>query len=125
MKKDKVQAQEQSVSDQSEASPQFNSSLDYLKRISWLMNVAHTASVNDDDFLDWFWVLEQLHIELLPRMNPYEENILDTLMKRARVGVKYRQPVRAYHSALNILAHQKDLIMTDKETGPMALRGQG
>lgn len=103
--------------------PEFNSSIDYLKRIGWLMRYCHIASVNDEDYTDWLWVIEQLHIEIDPRLTDEERWQCDVIRDYAYGGKHERNNIREYHLLVNRLAHLHGLIMKDKESLPGVMQG--
>lgn len=99
-----------------EVTPEFNSSLQYLWRISNMLWSAHTASMDTSTTRDEFVILKQLDIELYPRMNYCERWEAWVLKERA----KKLKPidVEDYFIFLNTLAHDKGLIMKDKDVAP-------
>jgi len=112
----------------SDGTPVFNSSLTYLERMNWLMQQAHVCSMDDEEVYDWLMCVEQLHIEIDPRMQPDEQtdlNILrrDTIRRLKQPDkpltnlVEKREIVRKYHVAVNRFAHSKKLMMKDQDAG--------
>lgn len=103
-----------------EIKPEFNSSLQYLWRISNLLWSAHTACMDERTRQDEFSMLEQLQIELDPRMNEQERWQGWLLNKRASNLNKHM--ITDYFLFLNRIAHDKGLIMKDQDTLPAMLR---
>lgn len=92
-----------------EVRPEFNSSLQYLWRISNLLWSAHTTCMDETTRSDELTILEQLEIELDPRMTSQERWESEILRRRARGLMS--EPIREYFIFLNRLAHQKGLIL--------------
>lgn len=115
--------------------PEFNSGITYLQRLSMLFSVAHVNATNDHDYDDWYMVLNQIFIELAPRLltmskiqvkkskdvekskdeikNELYERLV--LLKKAAANRNY-QAVWNYHLELNITAHKLGLIMRDADS---------
>lgn len=103
-----------------DSQPEFNSSLQYLWRISNLLWSAHTARMDQTTQKDEVYILEQLEIELDPRMTEQERYYADFLNGKA----KSLKPlaIKNYFIFLNRIAHEKGLIMKDKETLPGVIK---
>jgi len=103
-----------------EIAPEFNSSLQYLWRISNMLWSAHTAAMDTTTTRDEFLILKQLDIELYPRMNYRERWEAYVLKERAKkLGAR---DVEDYFIFLNNLAHEKKLIMKDKDVMPAVVK---
>jgi len=72
--------------------------------------------MDDTTTKDEFAILEQLEIELDPRMTEEERVIANGLNKKARSLRSIE--IKRYFLYLNRLAHDKGLIMKDRETAP-------
>jgi len=103
-----------------ELAPEFNSSMQYLWRISNLLWSAHNARMDQETLKDEFYILEQLEIELDPRMSELERWEADVLNYYA--SKLKRLAIKNYFIYLNRLAHSKGLIMKDREGGPAVTR---
>lgn len=114
--------------------PEFNSGITYLQRLSMLFSVAHVNATNDHNYEDWYMVLNQIFIELAPRLltmskiqvkKKSEEKTKDdiknelyerlVLLKKAAANKNY-QTVWNYHLELNITAHKLGLVMRDSDS---------
>lgn len=100
-----------------EVAPEFNSSLQYLWRISNMLWSAHTARMDDTTTRDEFAILEQLEIELDPRMSYVERAEAEYFNKLARKSLS-PIAIKEYFRYLNRTAHLKGLIMKDKSVLP-------
>jgi len=105
-----------------EPSPEFNSSIEYLKRISQLLWSIHIARQETESCEDDFLLLESLDIELDPRMNVDERNQSELLRGRC-VNGKNKQMIRDWFVFLNRLAHDKKLIMKNSDQMAGVIRG--
>lgn len=102
--------------------PEFNSSLQYLERISRLLWAAHVASMDDETTADELNALQQLHLELDPRtVNKkicvgQKEYDVTQYLEWCRKEAKSKNPekIRNYFRALNRFAHSEGLIMKDR-----------
>ncbi len=103
-----------------EVAPEFNSSLQYLWRISNMLWSAHTARMDDTTTKDEFAILEQLEIELDPRMTEQERWEAEVLNRRARKLSPVA--IKDYFIYLNRIAHSKKLIMKDKDLAPAVVK---
>ena len=106
----------------------------YLDTIAWLISKSHEASMDaDQDVYDWFFILEQLQLEIigqlmirglneeldkLRELRVSTSNRLDEIYDKIgdRIGSlppkdvsKLRRVVYPYHEYLNILIHKMDL----------------
>jgi hypothetical protein len=89
---------------------EFNSSLQYLWRISNLIWSAHVSSMNAKTVTDEVLILEQLHIELDPEMSDDERKAAEDL--RVEVKKSYlKADIRKYFIHLNRFAHKKGLVL--------------
>ena len=114
----------------------FNDAFGYLDTISWLIRKAHEMSVDDDDVVDWFMILEQLHLELdgqllgedVDKDTPEQEaleklrkGVSESLRDTAKMSNKslfdLRDIVRPYHQKLNRVAHKYQLRMKNDKDG--------
>lgn len=103
-----------------EVRPEFNSSLQYLWRISNLLWSAHTARMDETTAKDEFNILEQLEIELDPRMSEqerWEASCLNRLARKLKPS-----DIKEYFLYLNRKAHASGLIMKDRESAPGVVR---
>ena len=113
----------------------------YLDTLSGLINKAHEASMDaGQDVYDWFWVLEQLQLEIDGQLvkrelnEDFEELEALRLATRKKIDEAYtkvgsrvgnlspadasrlRDLVYPYNRALQILIHKLDLRLHDVET---------
>lgn len=96
--------------------PEFNSSLQYLWRVSNLLWSAHMARMDQDTVKDEFYILEQLEIELDPRMD--EEERWEASVLNFYAAKMNKRAIKEYFLYLNRIAHAKGLIMKDKSQMP-------
>jgi hypothetical protein len=106
--------------------PEFNSGIAYLERIHLLMIAAHRSSINKD-YQGQHLVLNQLFIEILPRliMNKRTGEIKEIKDIRKACNSLVSQRKINTHSAsmklieffekLNCLVHQEGLVMPNKD----------
>lgn len=100
---------------------EFNSSIDYLRRIGWLVSAYHQACVETEgDYHDDWLILNQLHQELDPRMNADERIASEDLMRRSKARPCL---IRDYFLVLYRFAHKEGLIMKDSDNLPGVIRG--
>lgn len=109
----------------------------YLDTINWLTNKSHEASMNDQDVYDWFFILEQLQLEItgqlivrgltkelsdLKDIQSVTSKRLDNIYKKYNNDVsgfstrdtsRLRSIVFPYHEKITILIHQMDLRLHD------------
>jgi hypothetical protein len=110
--------------EEQDETPAFNSSIAYLETIRWLINTAHVAASNDNDFNDWLRILRQLHIEITPRLKVKQLEHLEELKKSAVLNKNNYGKIEKYHTYLNIYIHSQGLGMintTIEEAGKAIL----
>ena len=96
--------------------PMFNSGIAYLQRISNLLWSFHLSRVEEQKPAYEFKILEDLDMELDPRMNDKERGEAETLRHLAEKNpTRYN---RDYFIFLNRFAHKQGLIMKDIKVTP-------
>ena len=108
----------------------------YLDTINFLTFKAHEASMDDDNVMDWYFILEQLQLEItgqlivrslekeLEELKSLQLNTFNTLERvYTKLGsnnglnslkvAKLRHIVFPYHERINILIHKMDLRLHD------------
>lgn len=102
--------------------PKFSSDIDYLQRIGWLIRQAQDCAVYNEFNIKMLNILEQIYIEILPRVgNPedreklllYRNNAFKVVMKGDN---KMRIYLIKYQTLINLMSHKYKLIMQDAET---------
>lgn len=117
----------------------------YMDTLAWLINKSHEASMDSDqDVYDWFWILEQLQLEIVGQLvnRDLTEDIdrLQKLRKKTRIALdetykkvghlvgklspcdasNLRDIVYPYNHELQIIIHKLDLRLhqvTKKDVG--------
>ena len=95
----------------------------FYKRVNWLSTEAHSSSNDDDDIVDYFMCLEQLHIEIegtIKNSDDREElekkrkqiynDLLSDAYKNKKLLFK-RNKIGEYHRLINKLAHKYGLYL--------------
>lgn len=107
----------------------------YLDTINFLIFKSHEASMDDDNVMDWYFILEQLQLEItgqlvlrglvddLASLKALREKTLTDLQRAyQQLGnkslssfdvSKLRRLVFPYHELINILIHKMDLRLHD------------
>jgi len=102
--------------------PQFNAGVDYALTIRSLMKAAHEYMVATD-YLTVFKVLEQLEIELIPRMQKDQYDKSQKVKKNCmfffihleyQSDLRFRLSLSRWFAVLNAIAHELGVIMPDK-----------
>ena len=118
--------------------PVFNSSLEYLKRISKWMEEAELNYYNDN-MEQYLKALEMLEVEIISRKDFPNEKLTEIKMIKDKVAQVFNHPpkdeklyrkyegecrfyINAYHKTLNRIAHQLGLIMKDLPPSSQATR---
>ena len=91
---------------------EFNSSLQYLDRINYIITSCILA-LSENDYKAWYRGLLILNLELSPYMdNPKKEEIQAFKTKANKKGF---QDLYIYHEALTTFANTKGLILKGKQ----------
>ena len=68
----------------------WSDDLGYLATLAWLINKAHEASMDvDQDVYDWFFILEQLQVEVEGQL--YVKEKMDSIKKVDEMTVKVKK----------------------------------
>lgn len=106
---------------ESDITPGFNSSLQYLDQINSLIWSTIRASIDETTRKDEYLILTNLQILLVPRMTEEEEEKAEELRKYA--SKLSSKSLREYFTYLNRIAHAKGLIMKDTKNLPGVITG--